>query len=331
VRAAGLTGFDFREVWRTQDDNRRAVGLDEPPAVPEAAMPATSRGKKRKQRASKVAPEQRARQMRTPDDAVVVTAESVESDDPQAVIQSSMEFVDALRAEGLTDDEISRDALRSYMLAEFLYHFLDGGFAQFAYNYEAEPAVLELVREAFSAIGSDAALAAFIRAEELLAEQSHEQREHFLQQDFFGGNAERDRLAEADDLILRALDKEDIEEMHAEWLRNLPNLMCVSQDGFSLEVERRVPVGTDAARRKAEAKELEPPEMQCARALCEQAGLVFLGFIGMMPEDEHQGRRGIGVSFLTASGPYRSISLEDRAILINSFTDEIVLEACVSR
>ncbi|MEX1027796.1 MAG: hypothetical protein WD049_07290, partial [Candidatus Paceibacterota bacterium] len=112
----------------------------------------------------------------------------------------------------------------------------------------------------------------------------------------------------------------------AAWLRSLPTLMPVPEDQFQAEIQRRAAAVPDPEHRQAELEKSELAEMRLSRELCKQAGLEFQGFTGLLPNAQHNGRVGLGVSFMTDAGPHQCIGFDDRAILVNSETEEVVCE-----
>jgi hypothetical protein len=62
--------------------------------------------------------------------AVIVSDRSYHSDDPYAIIQSNISFVNALFQAYIYPTEISADALRSYYVDYYLAQCNNGGFAQ---------------------------------------------------------------------------------------------------------------------------------------------------------------------------------------------------------
>jgi len=87
------------------------------------------------------------------DQSVIVSDQSFASTDPEDIIYSNVELVNALFEELLEEDEIAPDALRSYYVDYYLAQLENGGFSQFVYNSQWSPLTNGFIREGLAAKG----------------------------------------------------------------------------------------------------------------------------------------------------------------------------------
>src|SRR5688572_12066025 len=102
----------------------------------------------------------------TPDDVIVVTEASRLSDGPYDILQSNIDFLNALFNERLTHGEVSADALQSYYVDYYLAQVNNGGFSQFVYNSRFSPELQGIVRTGLQAMGAKRNLELFERGAE---------------------------------------------------------------------------------------------------------------------------------------------------------------------
>jgi hypothetical protein len=79
-------------------------------------------------------------------------------------------------------------------------------------------------------------------------------------------------LNEFDDGFLAVSETENLIELNAQWLRQLPDLVVLSDDKIAEELRRRVEAIPDREDRIAAARAAEPQYMKVIRALCAAAG-----------------------------------------------------------
>jgi Domain of unknown function (DUF4375) len=207
----------------------------------------------------------------TPNDAVVVSRDSVDSEDVRAVIDSNIDFVNALRREYLTFDEISRDAWRSYYIDYYFGQVMNGGFSQFVYNTKWQSPAVDLVKEGLRTVEATRHLELFRQGEGIVTSFGARLRKFFCS-DYFGTNRNREQL----DLITNRfynLDKEEsLEKLNASWLKTLPNLLVLSSEDMKQALAARANAVPNREQRIAKARANEPDWLKQIRALCAQAG-----------------------------------------------------------
>lgn len=260
------------------------------------------------------------------DQSVVVSKESLESDDPYDVILSNISFVNALLGEYFTHEELARDALRSYYVDYYLAQVENGGFSQFVYNSGWEEFVIECVEEGLEAMGAVKHRKLFRQCASILDDIGPEGMARFYKSEYFGENEERDVLSEFDDTFFELLEEEDLVLLNSAWLRSLPNLVVMSREEMAAEVERRAAALTDREERAAAALANEPRFMKLIRALCEAAGHELDRVTAGDPSFEYEGEQTTAWHFLTDAGHFHMAEFNGKALMFRGHTDEIVCE-----
>jgi hypothetical protein len=261
----------------------------------------------------------------SPDDVVVVTRESLADPEPRAVIQSNIEFINALFSEHVRQSEISRDALRSYYVDYYLCEVLNGGFSQFVYNSRWDPETIALVREGLARIGAPRHAELFGEGE-ALATARPSRLQSFFRSAFFGTNKERDRLDEVNERFTAIEESESLEGLNASWLRSRPDLIAVPERDMETEVRERASRIEDLETRKAEALAAEPRYMKLIRALCAAAGHSLQRVTAGDPTNQYEGKTVMAWHFITDKGHHYMVDLDDNAIMFVGKTREKVIE-----
>ena len=260
-------------------------------------------------------------------DAVIVSSESLASPDQRAIIDSSIEFVNALVAEHLRPDEISRDAWRSYYVDYYLAQVENGGFSQFVYNSKWEPRVVESVRDGLKEMGASRHLALFSEGESLVTSFGARLRT-FFSSSLFGPNRSRDRLDAITDRFYEVSDQEDLERLNAEWLKSLPSLRAISEAEIVQAVAARVAAMPDREKRAAEARAKEPLWMKHIRALCSATHQELISLNGGAGFP-YRGRTAFAHHFSTDRGHHFMIEVDGKALLFSGTTNEKLAEIAV--
>lgn len=87
-------------------------------------------------------------------DHIVVSRESIKSNDAYAVIKSNISVVNYLLEEGAEPGELSPDALGSYYVDYYLAEVTNGGIAQFMFNCCGEHRILDHITRALPLLGA---------------------------------------------------------------------------------------------------------------------------------------------------------------------------------
>ena len=185
-------------------------------------------------------PDELPQQKRKLSEAVIISADAYNSADPTAIVQSNIDVVNRLRAAHLTLDEIAIDAVRSYFVDYYYSQCRNGGFAQFVYNSRWHKQTIRYIEEGLAAMGATRHAKMFNRFALLVKRLASRRLNIFLQGDFFDdNNEERDFLNEYNHLFFRFTAKEDLTEYNANWLRQLPNLLVLTDDVLEIVILRR--------------------------------------------------------------------------------------------
>lgn len=261
-----------------------------------------------------------------PIDAVIVSKDSLASNDPADVIYSNIDVVNEMFEQLFKRDEIARDALLSYYVDYFLAERNNGGFSQFVYNSRWGDCI-EYITDGFAAIGATKHLEQFEEAAGKMQDRPGiEGLKKFFASDYFDDNPERDILNEYDEGFDALQESEDLTELNAAWLRGLPNLVALSPAEIEAEISQRIAAQPDRAVREAEARAAEPRLKKLIRALCVAAGQQFDRMTAGDPANKYQGEQIIAWSFLTNQGHHRMIDRNGRALMFKGHTEEIVCE-----
>lgn len=257
--------------------------------------------------------------------AVIVSKDSMASDDPYAVVNSNISFLNALQEEHFRDEELSQDALRSYFVDFYLSEVENGGFSQFVYNSSWDPDTVRYVREGLSAMGAVQHLALFNKSASIVDRLGPDVMQEYLASDYFGDNPNRDLLNEFDDAFSELLEQEDLGQLNSAWLKSLPHLVVMTIDEMEAEIERRAAELPDRDERAAEALADEPRFMKLIRALCAKAGLELLDVTAGDPTHEHAGQPVLAWHFITDQGHRYMVEAEGHATMFDGDSDTELL------
>jgi hypothetical protein len=119
-----------------------------------------------------------------PVEAVIVSDQKFQSDDPCDIVDSNVSYLSAQFEQHLNEDEVSRDALRSYYVDFYLGQLENGGFSQFVYNSDWSESIVGLVLEGLEAVGAVRHLQLLKQAAALLDQMGPERLEEFLEGEY---------------------------------------------------------------------------------------------------------------------------------------------------
>nr|WP_086939622.1 DUF4375 domain-containing protein [Thaumasiovibrio occultus] len=260
---------------------------------------------------------------------IIVSRESVESNEPYEVVLANIEFLNILFSELVHDSEVSSEALKSYFVDYYLAQVENGGFAQFVYNSRLNENVLKLVHSGLEAMGAKQHLSVYEQSIELLDRLGNEGVDVFLSSELFGDNPERDLLNLNNNAFFDVQQGEDLVEFNARWLKQHPDLQVIEQEEMAAFVDTVVAQIPDLAERQQRVRDAEPRYSKLIRALCEQAGQTLDRITAGDPTFEYQGERYLAWHFITDKGHHYMVELDDRAIMFWGDNDSIVVEiAC---
>lgn len=260
------------------------------------------------------------------DQSVVVSNDSVESDDPYDIVYSNITFLNALLEEHFRHDELSQDALRSYYVDYYLAQVNNGGFSQFVYNSGWDEDTIRFVREGLREMGASKHFELFNESASIIDRIGPDGMERFFESDYFGENKERDILNKFDDKFYKLSDDEDLIELNANWLRGLSNLVVITTDEMRAEVERRSAALADQQDRAAEALANEPRFMKLIRALCVEAQHELSRVTAGDPTHKYNGQAILAWHFITDKGHHYMVEADGNAMMFNGDSNEMVVE-----
>lgn len=170
---------------------------------------------------------------------IVVSSESMQSEDKYDVIYSNILFVNLIReeaadeneeeedeAEDKVDELIPHDAFLSYYVDYYLSQYENGNFSQFVYNTGADLELIDWIIDGLKKMGSIEHLALLQKQVEVLEAMDEVVLEAFIESDYFGTNPIRDLLNNDSFFTL----KEDLIDLNATWLKTHPDLLVLSTD-----------------------------------------------------------------------------------------------------
>lgn len=255
--------------------------------------------------------------MTTPVDpqAVVVSEQSFESDDPYDIVYSNVSFLNALIEQHFREDELSTDAWRSYYVDLYVSQMDNGGFSQFVYNTRWENSLIQLVREGMQAMGATRHLEMLDQSAELVARLGSGGLQRFLDSDYFGDNAERDQLSDNDEAIYDLMDEEDLVALNSAWLRSLSSLVVLPRREMQAEIQRRIEAMPDRMERWEQAREDEPRYIKLIRALCQEADHELEKVTAGDPSFVYEGQQVIAWHFITDQGHHYMVDHDGKALM----------------
>lgn len=259
---------------------------------------------------------------------VVVSAESMNSDDIRATIESNIDFVNSLFEELLNLSEISHDAILSYYVDYYLAQMNNGGFAQFVHNTRWKPEVIALVKEGLQQIGATQHTDLFAKGEALVT-AGKTKLASFFSSGLFGENAERDRLNGINENFYEIEQEESLERLNANWLKARPGLIVVAEDRIQQEVTRRALSISDREARLAQARAAEPRYMKLIRALCDAAGHTLERVTAGDTMNEYGGKRILAWHFITDNGHHFMVEADGKAMMFSGKSKEQIAELVV--
>lgn len=255
---------------------------------------------------------------------VVISKESIESDDPSEIVNSNISFLNSLLEEYFTHTELSQDAFRSYYVDYYLAQVENGGFSQFVGNSRWDEFTIRCIREGLHAMGAMRHINLLNQCESLIDRIGPDGMRTFFESGYFGENEERDILDEYNDKFTELSEQEDLVRMNADWLKSHPKLVVMTIDEMKAEVQRHAATIPDREARIARALANEPRYMKLIRALCVTAGHKLDRVTAGRPTFEDNVLVLITWHFLTDKGHFYMTDVDGTASMFNGDTDEVV-------
>ena len=266
-----------------------------------------------------------------PIQAIIVSDNSVKSDNDYDIIYSNISFLNAQFKEYIMHSEVSVNALRSYYVDYYLAQVNNGGFSQFVYNSGWAQHVTQSVHDGLIAIGANGHIDLFYEATRILNQLQPEQLRTFFDGDYFGlENAERDFLNQFNDLFYNLANVEDLVILNAQWLRQHPDIVVLSIDEMYAELERRTLAIPDRDERIALALTNEPRYMKLIRALCKATDQELQRVTSGDPTYHFESQQVLAWHFITDRSRYYMVDIDDIAYMIEAESNQLIYQLSVT-
>ncbi len=167
---------------------------------------------------------------------IILSENAFNSPDPYQVILSNISVINVLREEGIEDSDLYDDALISYLVDYFYTQTAEGGFSQFVWNSRWSEEINEMIAVGLDQMNAPIHLAYFEKQQRRMKALSSVKAKKFFDQPFSEKNTIKTTI---DDATFSSLD-ENLIELHAEWLKNHPQLRVLSIDAMFSELEKIV-------------------------------------------------------------------------------------------
>lgn len=261
-----------------------------------------------------------------PMDAVIVSKEAFDEDEPCEIVLSNMSVVAMHLGNHFNHNELARDAMRAHVVEAFYGEVQNGGFAQFAYNFDWGEH-LDYLLEGFELVGASKHLGLFEKiAEKLLEPEGLAKLQALLQSDFFDENPERDEINEMGDGFFDLEETEYLEGLTSKWLRSLPNLVVLPESEIESIVKQRAEALPDLDARIQHAKDHAPRFEKLINALCEEAGQTLEAITAGDPSHQHEGEDVIAWHFITDQGHHHMVEFDGKSIMFKGDSSQVVCE-----
>lgn len=275
---------------------------------------------------------------------VVLTAAGAAGNN-EDVVGDNVSVVNEMYRSLLNAEEIAPNALRSYFADFYLTQALDGGFAQYVFMTPDRAELDGYIREGLEAMGAKAHLELFNQSAALYDLLTETELQDYLEdgattEENAGDSAEDSREVTAADghradgaAAMELLDaefedlfeSEDVTGLNADWLRNQPCLLILTEQELAAHIADRVAQIPDMEERLAEEERENGPEFELIiRELCDVAGHELVKITMGDPNYEHNGETVLAWHFTTDQGEFIMIDDDEEAVMINPQTQEIL-------
>lgn len=261
---------------------------------------------------------------------ILVSTQSLQSEDSYDVIASNVDSVNALLERLLDYDEITPEALKSYYVDYYLAQVKNGGFSQFIYNIGCDGEVIEFVQAGLADMQAHEHTALYKKSLAIVDRMTEDQLDEFLDSEFFGENAERDLLNEFNDEFYALNEREDLVEINSRWLKQHPQLQAMEEEALEDHYDEIAAQIPNIEERTEQALENQPRYVKVIDALCEVTGQELERITAGNPAHKHEGKPVLAWHFLTDAGHFYMIDLGDKALMFHGDTNALVAEADVS-
>lgn len=257
-------------------------------------------------------------------DNILISKQSLESDDHYDVIMSNIDTLNGLFEHYVEYSEVSTEALYSYFVDYYLAQVNNGGFSQFVYNTDWDAFIVQHIRDGLRAMNATAHAALFEQSADLVDQFSDEQLEQFFEGEYFGENKQRDILNNFDDQFFALNEIEDLIEINSQWLKQHPKRQAVDEQEILSIIQQVAAKIPNLEQRKQQAAEQRPRYFKIIDALCESSGQVLDRITAGDPSHEYQGQPILAWHFLTDAGHFYMLDFENEALMFDDNDQKIL-------
>lgn len=261
---------------------------------------------------------------------VMVSTNSMESNEPYDIVGSNISVVNMLFKEYLTADEICGDALTSYYVDYYLAQINNGGFSQFVYNTQWNPSIINFVRNGLRMMGATQHQLLFEEGANLVKRLRSSDLDDYFNSEYFGENETRDQLNLINKRFYALSDTEDLISLNSAWLRKLPNLLVlpiIEMESMLSQISSLIP---DRESRVNASLAREPIYIKMIRMLCNKANQKFEYITVGTPIQMDNGYQLLAWHFFTDKGHFYMIETDDEAIMFDATTKKIIVSLPVN-
>ena len=169
-------------------------------------------------------------------DKIIVSEASYKSSEPYDIIRSNISVVSLLDEEGIEEENMHEDSITSYYVDYYISQYKNGNFSQFVWNSGWSAELNKIIEEGLKKIGAQKHLDLFLKQSLKVESLNKKELETFLESEYFGSNPTRDALKNDSFYDL----EENLTELHAQWLKNHPDLKVLTIDDMFSELEKWV-------------------------------------------------------------------------------------------
>lgn len=259
----------------------------------------------------------------TSDASIFLLRDRLATGESLDVIEANLIFLHELFAAGFEPHEVPEAALTSLYVDQYVAEMNNGGFAQFVYNTNWDPLLVDLVAKGLSRIDAPNHAALFARCRAIVDRAGGEP----FDEDRFEASmtdAERGFLDGCFDEFFEISKQEDIVELNAAWLRDHADVVLCTQDELNDELARRAGTPAEIAERSVRALAKEPRHMKLIRALCDASGQTFDRVTAGDINYVWKGERALAWCFLTNEGRHHMLDLDGRAMMFTRPSEHLV-------
>lgn len=255
---------------------------------------------------------------------IVLSQESVNSDDAYDAIYCNIEFINNLLAEQVRYSEMCDDALKSYFVDYYLAQVNNGGFSQFVYNSGWDSGLLDFVEQGLQSMQATQHLTLLNKVKTQIANLNEKDFAEFLEGSYWDSENFIKSLDVLADEFYALNDKEDLIKLNSAWIKALPATKVLAEEALATEATHLADLITDKEQRFEEARANAPRFEKLIYALCEKLGQQLLTITAGDPTHEVEGEPTIAWHFLTEEGHFYMVDHNQVASIYEGEGDKFI-------